>query len=768
VAPTGLTAAPGNAQVTLTWTPSVNAASYIVREAINSGGPYTNLNGTVTSSTYTATGLSNGTTYYYVVAATGGGATGANSLEASATPNAGSDLTWVGGISSTWDTATANWSLAGSPTQYVDGDDVAFNDTAANAAVVIAGNFSPASVTFDNSILNYTLSGTNGGSISGATGLVKSGTDNLTLAGENTFTGPTSVNNGTLTVASGEALQESTLNYNNQGGTLLFGPLTSSTFGGLAGGQALSLTNTSGTGVALAIGYDGQNSTYSGGLSGSGGSLTKIGTGTLVLAGSSSYQGATTTSGGILSIAKGGVIAGGAASITAGQLQINGGSLTSSISSNITAGSGGLLVNTGTASFNGGLTSDPGVDGNIFVGVTGGVLNMASLYLGRTATAITSQPAAGETTTGLYVDGGTVTITGALNIGTNGASNSSDSVRIDSGALTVDSTTTITLNNGSRWSVVDVNGGVFTSNDGTGAGIQIGGVYGGENGILLVRNGTASTDKITFGDTNQTSGADVLSVTGGVLYIGSGGMVAGGSGGYASTITLSGTGTVGALANWTSPLNITLGGDTIQAGNASGTGYNITLSGALTGSVLTKTGSGTLLLAGPCSYTGATTVSAGILEITGTVSSTSSLSIASGATCYLAGGSLTVSGPITNNGIFKVSGTPGLSLTGAFTNNGVLDLINGPSTLPANFVNNGTVLNAGNIAVQLVGMTGGSFSVGILSYVEHTYQLQRSSSLTAPTWTNIGSSQAGTGSTLTFTDPAPTGAQGFYQILVSP
>jgi autotransporter-associated beta strand protein len=245
-------------------------------------------------------------------------------------------------------------------------------------------------------------------------------------------------------------------------------------------------------------------------------------------------------------------------------------------------------------------------------------------------------------------------------------------------------------------------------------------------------------------------------------------MVLGGSGPYTSTVTLSGAGTVGALANWSSALNIKLGGDTIQAANASGAGYNITLSGALTGSVLTKTGSGTLILAGPCSYTGATTVSAGILEITGTVSSTSSLSIASGATCYLAGGSLTVSGLITNDGIFKVSGTPALSLTGAFTNNGVLDLINGRSALPPNFVNNGTVLNAGNVAVQHFGMTGASFSLGILSYVEHTYQLQRSSSITTPSWTNVGSSQAGTGSTLTFTDPSPAGARGFYQILVSP
>jgi len=293
-------------------------------------------------------------------------------------------------------------------------------------------------------------------------------------------------------------------------------------------------------------------------------------------------------------------------------------------------------------------------------------------------------------------------------------------------------------------------------------------VFAGENAIMLVRNGTANTNKITFGDGNQASGSDVLSVTGGVLYIGAGGLALGGPGAYTSSVLLTGTGTLGAMADWISPISIMLGGDTIQAGDAFGTGHNITLSGAVTGTTLTKTGNGILLISGPCSYTGATSVSAGILEITGTDSSTSSVTIANGATCYLAGGSLTVSGAITNNGIFKISGTPALSLTGSFTNNGVLDLINGPSALPPNFVNHGTVLEAGNITVQEAGLSGTTFNLAINSYAEHTYQLQRTVSLTNPTWTNIGSAQAGNGSTLSFADPAVTGSQGFYRILVSP
>ena len=200
-----------------------------------------------------------------------------------------------------------------------------------------------------------------------------------------------------------------------------------------------------------------------------------------------------------------------------------------------------------------------------------------------------------------------------------------------------------------------------------------------------------------------------------------------------------------------------------------GSGANSTFAGSITGlSAVTKQGGGTQVLSGPCSYTGPTVVQDGILEITGTLAGTSSLTISNGAVFYLAGGALSVSGGITNNGIFKISGDPSLTLTGSFVNNGVLDLINGTSGLPANFVNNGTVLSAQNVEVGQVGISGSTFSVSIQSYPQHTYQLQESSSLTSPSWTNVGQPQAGTGSTLYFTDPAAAGAQMFYQIQVSP
>jgi fibronectin type 3 domain-containing protein len=83
--PTGLSANPGNAQATLTWSSSSGATSYHVKRATISGGPYTQV-GAPTSAAYNDTSLSNGTTYYYVVSAVDSTGESANSAQVSALP----------------------------------------------------------------------------------------------------------------------------------------------------------------------------------------------------------------------------------------------------------------------------------------------------------------------------------------------------------------------------------------------------------------------------------------------------------------------------------------------------------------------------------------------------------------------------------------------------------------------------------------------------------------------------------------------------------
>jgi fibronectin type 3 domain-containing protein len=85
--PTALMAVPGDAVVTLSWTASSGAASYRVKRALTSGGPYSQI-ATPTSSSYTDTAVANGTLYFYVVSATNSVGESVNSSQVSATPAA--------------------------------------------------------------------------------------------------------------------------------------------------------------------------------------------------------------------------------------------------------------------------------------------------------------------------------------------------------------------------------------------------------------------------------------------------------------------------------------------------------------------------------------------------------------------------------------------------------------------------------------------------------------------------------------------------------
>jgi fibronectin type 3 domain-containing protein len=84
-APTGLVASSGNAQVSLTWNISNGATSYHVRRSTTSGGPYSQI-AAPTSTSFTDTGLANGTAYFYVVSAVNSAGESPNSSQATATP----------------------------------------------------------------------------------------------------------------------------------------------------------------------------------------------------------------------------------------------------------------------------------------------------------------------------------------------------------------------------------------------------------------------------------------------------------------------------------------------------------------------------------------------------------------------------------------------------------------------------------------------------------------------------------------------------------
>jgi fibronectin type 3 domain-containing protein len=90
--PTGITAIPADAQVSLSWNPAVGATAYNLKRSTTIGGPYPAIV-TVAGTNYTDSTVVNGTTYYYVVSSTNtvgesaiNGPVGATPLAPPATP----------------------------------------------------------------------------------------------------------------------------------------------------------------------------------------------------------------------------------------------------------------------------------------------------------------------------------------------------------------------------------------------------------------------------------------------------------------------------------------------------------------------------------------------------------------------------------------------------------------------------------------------------------------------------------------------------------
>ena len=145
-------------------------------------------------------------------------------------------------------------------------------------------------------------------SLQGAVGMNKTTGGVLSLNNANTFSGPTTISGGALSLGNPLALQNSSVSLAANTTVTFAAGNTAPIFGGLAvsgsptsvGGN-INLATASGQPVTLSVGENGQSTLYNGFLSGPGG-LTKIGAGMLTLSVAQTYGGPTVVSGGTLQL----------------------------------------------------------------------------------------------------------------------------------------------------------------------------------------------------------------------------------------------------------------------------------------------------------------------------------------------------------------------------------------------------------------------------------------------------------------------------------
>ncbi|MCW1921485.1 autotransporter-associated beta strand repeat-containing protein [Luteolibacter arcticus] len=521
------------------------------------------------------------------------------------------------------------------------------------------------------------------GNISGTGSLIHQGTGSLGLTGTGSFTGTTTIPgaSSSIILLNGTALQGSTLQYDASGGSISFASNGAATLGALEGNKDLVLNNADETplGVALTVGGNGASTTYSGKLTGLG-SFTKNGGGALTLDNDNNYAGATNLSGvtfpaiNKLELPPGGKITTAGVNMgTSTLFLVSGGDLTSSAQSTVDnrgfSTVSGFQLASGTAAFNGGIRTSSTSDGCL-IWVAGGSFTASNVTLQRTRSynALAEGPSSttpaytemdAAVVDGFVVSGGTAAVNGPLVIGT---SNSGASAHITGGATTVTGEVTIGNTTNTRWSMLQVSGGSFTSTD-TVAGIVMSPNATTTNrSMVKLTGGVASVQRIGFGTATAAAGTGVVWLKGGTLYLGAGGMVQDAPA-FTSSLHLT-TGTLGATADWSTGLATTLDGSIIvKAADAADVPHNIVLSGTVTGTgSLGKQGGGTLTLSGTYSYSGNTTVSAGTLSLgTGTLSDTGIVDVSATGSAVLNlnfAGTDTVAG-FSIDGVAQATGTWG-------------------------------------------------------------------------------------------------------------
>ena len=522
----------------------------------------------------------------------------------------------------------------------------------------------------------------------GTLSLTKTGNGTLTLTNNNTYSGATTIDGGTLAAGASASLGSGGLTLN--GGTFKLNGFcqTVAALSGSGGNIALG-------GGTLTTGSDNSSTAAAAVISGNG-SLVKLGTGNQTLTGANTYSGGTTISGGTL------------------QLGCNGA---------VNASLAGNIVNNATLSF---ANANPQTYSNVISG-SGRVVQWGS----GAATLAAANTYSGGTTisgAGLLINGdsalGAVPDSPQINI------------TLDGGQL-YNTNSTVTLS-GSRTVSLTANGGFFEA--AYSQNFTVNGQISGPGGLGIAWDDGA----VVLAGSNSYAGTTTIGTTAGSTYWAAAGAnptlrlannnaLPGGdlifgvsSGTYGNTATLDMNGynaTVGMLSGGVNAIVDveSAGASTLTVGknNASSTFGGVLQDSNANGTLsLTKTGNGTLTLTNNNTYSGGTTLGGGLLALGSSSSLGSGGLTLNGGTLGLngiresvaalsgAGGSIALGGGTLTTGSANSSTTAAAVISG---NGSLVKIGTGTQTLAgANTYTGGTTISGGTLAVAAIADSGPS------------------------------------------------------------